>query len=45
MKEVVLNEIKEGLNWKERIIVDINKKIFIKVYHKTRIEILNMLIK
>lgn len=31
-KDVVLNEIKKDLNWKERIIVHINKKTFVKVY-------------
>ena len=34
MKDVVLNEIKKGLSWKERIIVHIYKKTFIKVYKK-----------
>ena len=32
MKDVVLNEIKNELNWKEKIIVKLFSKIFIKVY-------------
>lgn len=33
-KDVVLKEIKKDLNWKERIIVHINKKTFVKIYKK-----------
>lgn len=32
MNDVVLNEIKNELNWKERIIVRIFKKTFNKMY-------------
>lgn len=32
MKDVVLNEVKKELNWKERVVVKIFKKSFIKVY-------------
>ena len=45
MKDVVLKEIKKGLNFKERMIVHIYKKTFIKVYQKTRVETVNKLIK
>ena len=43
MRDVVLNEVKKGLSLKERIVVNLNKKIFIKVYHKTRIETIDKL--
>lgn len=45
MEKETLKEIKRDLNLKERIIVHINKKTFIKVFNKTRLEILNKLIK
>ncbi len=32
MKDVVLNEVKKELNWKERIIVKIFKRTIIKIY-------------
>lgn len=32
MKDVVLEEIKKDLNWREKIVVHIFKKIFVKVY-------------
>lgn len=32
MKDVVLNEVKKELNWKERIIVKLFKKTFCSVY-------------
>ena len=32
MKNVVLNEVKKELNWREKIIVKIFKKTVIKVY-------------
>ncbi len=44
MKEVVLNEVKKELNWKERIIVKIFPNTFIKVCNITRIKIINQLI-
>ena len=34
MKDVVLNEVMKELNWRERIIVRLFKKIFIKIYIK-----------
>lgn len=45
MEDEILKEIKKDLNWKERIIVNINKKTFIKVFNKMRIETINKLIK
>lgn len=45
MKNEILNEIKKDLNLKERIIVQINKKTFLKVFNKTRIETINKLMK
>lgn len=45
MEKEILKEIKKGLNLKERIIVHINRKTFIKIYNKTRLEIINKLIK
>lgn len=32
MKNVVLNEVKKELNWKERIVVKIFSKTFYKIY-------------
>lgn len=43
-KSKELKEIEKGLNWKEKIIVHINKKTFIKVYNNTRIEIINKIL-
>ncbi len=37
MKDVVLNEVKKELNWKERIIIKIFAKTFLKVYNKGKI--------
>lgn len=42
-KDAVLDEIKKELNWKEKIIVYIHSKLFIKIWHKIRIEIVNNL--
>ena len=36
-KDAVLDEIKKDLNWKERIILTIFAKTYIKIYHITRI--------
>ncbi len=44
MKDVVLNELKKELNWKERIIVKLFTKTFAKVYNIARIKIVNKLI-
>lgn len=34
MKDVVLNEIKKGLNWKERIILALFENLFYYTYRK-----------
>ena len=44
MENVVLNEVKKELNWKERIIVKLFTKTFAKVYNIARIKIVNKLI-
>lgn len=44
MKNVVLNEITNELNWKERIVVNMFTKTFIKVYNVTRIRTINILL-
>lgn len=44
MKDVVVNEVKKELNWKERIIVKLFTKTFAKVYNIARIKIVNKLI-
>mgnify|MGYP003371333668 CR=1 FL=1 len=45
MKDEILNEVRGKLNWREKIIVYINKKTFVKVCHKVRIETVNKLLK
>ena len=37
----VVKKMCKGCNWRERIIIRLNKRLFIKVYHKIRIEITN----
>ena len=44
-KDGVLNEITKELNYVERIIVRIFFKTFVKVYNKTRIDIINKMLK
>ena len=44
MKDVVLDEVKKELNWRERIVVKLFTKTFVKVYNITRIKIVNKLI-
>ena len=44
-KDAVLDEIKKDLNWKERIILTIFAKTYIKIYHITRINIINNILK
>lgn len=44
MKDVVLNEIMKELNWKERIIVVIFKRTFIKVSNIVRVNAVNYFI-
>lgn len=45
MEKEILEEIEKDLNFKERIIVHINKKTFIKVFNLARIDTINKLIK
>ena len=41
MKNVVLDEVKKNLNWRERVIFMLFKKVFCKVYNMARIITLN----
>ena len=43
MEKEILKEIKRDMNFKERIVININKKTFIKVFNKARIGIINKL--
>lgn len=43
--EELLNELNEELNWKERIVVKLFKKLFLKTYNIMRIKIVNILLK
>lgn len=45
MKDIVLDEVREELNWKERVVVKIFEKTFIKVYNISRIRTVNNLVK
>ena len=45
MRDVVYNVVKDELNWRERIIVKIFRKTFIKVCHVIRIIEINNLLK
>lgn len=45
MKDVVENEVIKELNWKEKIIVKIFNKTFLKVYNISRIRTVNELLK
>ncbi len=44
MEKLIVEEICKNLKWYERIIVRIFKHTFVKVYHKTRKDIINMLL-
>lgn len=44
MKDVVVEEIVKELNWKERIVVRIFRKTFIKVVNVARIKIINKML-
>lgn len=44
MKDVVVEEIVKELNWKERIIVKVFRKTFIKVVNVARIKIINKML-
>lgn len=45
MRNVVLNEIKDGLNLREKFILKVFTKTFNKVYNITRINTVNKFIK
>lgn len=45
MKDVVLNEVKRELNWKERIVIKLFTRTFNKIYNIARINIVNEIIK
>lgn len=45
MRDVVLDEIKKKLNWKEKIIVNAFAKTIVKVYNIARIRTVNELLK
>ena len=45
MEDVVLDEIKKQLNWREKIILIVLKKTIIKVYNIARIRTVNDILK
>ena len=45
IKDVVLDEIKKELNWKERIVLKLFKRLMKKVYNISRINTVNKFIK
>ena len=45
MEKEIIKEICKDLNWKERILVRTFKRIFVKVYHKTRIRTFNITVR
>ena len=45
MKDVVVDEIVKGLNWKEKIVMYVFTKTIIKVYNIARIRTINELLK
>lgn len=45
MEDMMLNEIKKELNFKEKIIVSIFKKTFTKTCNLVRIKIINKILK
>ncbi len=44
MKDVVVEEIVKESNWKERIVVRVFRKTFIKVVNVARIKIINKML-
>lgn len=44
MKDIVINEVKNEFNWKERILLNMFTKVFIKAYNIGRINTINKLI-
>ena len=45
MKDVVLDELKKELNWKERIVLKLFTRLMKKVYNISRINTVNKFIK
>lgn len=45
MKDVVVDEIVKGLNWKEKIVMYVFTKTIIKVYNIAKIRTINELLK
>lgn len=45
MKNVVLDEVIKELNWREKIIMKLFVKTFIKVYNIIRIKLVNSILK
>ena len=45
MKDIVLNEVMKELNWREKIIVKLFKKIFIKIYGISGKNTINQILK
>lgn len=44
MEKDIVREICKDLNWKEKTIVKLFRKTFVKIHHKIRINIFNKLI-
>ena len=44
MRDVVLDELKKELNWRERIIIKFFAKTIVKVYNISRINTINRLL-
>jgi hypothetical protein len=45
MEEIIFSKITKGLNRREKIIIKVFTKTFVKVYHNTRIYLINSFIK
>ena len=41
MENLIVEEICKNLKWYERVVVKLFSKTFVKVYHKTRADIVN----
>ena len=44
VEEEIMKEIMEEWNWKERIVVRLFKKVILKTYNYTRVNIVNKLL-
>ena len=44
MNERIIQEIMEGCNWKEKVIIRIFKRLFIKVFHNGRLKTVNSML-